>query len=175
MSKERKLTETEHGLVPEGEGWFVLNAADACWNANERFGTYCDFEGKTKFTQVGMHIHILRPGQPNCLYHEEDQQEDFLVLSGECLLLVDGQERPLRKWDFFHSTPGTRHVFVGAGAEDCAILMIGKRDPQTKLLYPRDDVAVKHSASAKEETTEPPVAYDGTPPSTPIPTPAIFG
>lgn len=175
MSQERKLTETEHGLVPEGDGWFVLNCADACWNENERFGTWCDFEGKTKFTQVGLNIHIIAPGQPNCLYHEEDQQEDFLVLSGECLLLVDGEERPLRKWDLFHATPGTRHVFIGAGSEPCAILMIGHRDPDTKLLYPRDDVAVKHGASTQAETTDPKQAYAGTPESKPIPTPAMFG
>jgi uncharacterized cupin superfamily protein len=51
---------------------------------------------------LGMSIQVLAPGEPNSMYHWEAEQEDFLVLSGEALLIVEGQERPLKQWDFVH-------------------------------------------------------------------------
>ena len=105
MVEEARLEETETGLMPVGEGWFVVNARDARWARNEAFGAQCAFEGpwpEAWFAELGIKLSVLQPGQPNCLYHRESQQEDFLVLAGECLLLVEGQERPLKAWDFFH-------------------------------------------------------------------------
>jgi uncharacterized cupin superfamily protein len=96
--------------------WFVVNVRDARWRRHETFGASCRFETpQTPFDQLGVNIRVLQPGEPNCLYHSENLQEDFLVLAGECLLLVDGEERPLQAWDFVHCPPGTEHVFVGAG------------------------------------------------------------
>ena len=36
---------------------------------------------------------MLDPGEPMAMYHWETDQEDFLVLSGEPLLIVEGEER----------------------------------------------------------------------------------
>jgi uncharacterized cupin superfamily protein len=156
---EARLQRTESGLVPEGEGWFVLNAREARWAQHEALGSACSFEGDVPFSAYGVNVHVLRPGEPNCMYHEEDAQEDFLVLAGECLLLVEGQERRLRAWDFVHCPPGTAHVFVGAGSGPCAVLMIGQRRPQLSVRYPVDELAASHGASVERETTSPDEAY----------------
>ena len=105
----------------------MLNARDARWWHHDTFGSSVIFEGDARFPQFGINIQVLEPGQPNCMYHGENAQEDFLVLSGECLLLVNGEERPLKQWDFVHSPAWTEHVFVGAGDGPCAILMVGAR------------------------------------------------
>jgi uncharacterized cupin superfamily protein len=87
--------------------WFVVNVRDARWRTHETFGASCRFEmPETPFEQLGINIRVLQPGQPNCLYHSESLQEDFLVLAGQCLLLVDGEERPLQAWDFVHCPAG---------------------------------------------------------------------
>jgi uncharacterized cupin superfamily protein len=158
MVPEAKLVETEHGLVPEGEGWFVLNAQEARWFRGDAFGAAVTFEGEARFPEVGINIHVIDPGQPNCMYHRESVQEGFLVLSGECLLLVEGEERRLRAWDFFHCPAGVNHVFVGAGDGPCAILMIGAR-PDKSIVYPVDEVATRHRACVEQETPEPREAY----------------
>jgi uncharacterized cupin superfamily protein len=157
---EAKIAQTENGLAVESEGWFVLNAADAVWVRNERGGEWCIFESReARFPEVGVNIHVVHPGQPNAAYHSENQQEDFLVLSGECILLVEGEERRLRAWDFVHCPPGTHHVFVGAGDGPCAILMIGARREDKELHYPADELAAKYDASATEDTYDPREAY----------------
>ena len=153
MVPEARLTKTDEGLVPESEGWFVLNACHAQWWRHETFGSVVTFEGDdAEFRELGINIHVLAPGQPNCMYHGENAQEDFLVLSGECLLLVEGEERPLKQWDLFHCPPWTEHVFVGTGDRPCAILMVGARPKPGELLYPVVEVARKHSASVEQET-----------------------
>lgn len=165
MIPEASMDKTPEGLVPRGEGWYVLNLAEAAWGRNERFGSYCGFEGDARFPHFGINVHVLQPGQPNCLYHGESSQEGFLVLSGECLLIVEGRERPLKAWDFVHCPPGTRHVFVGAGNGPCAILMAGARAPHdSEILYPVEPAALKHGAGVETETPEPTVAYASSPP-----------
>ncbi len=159
MTQEARLVETESGLEPDGDGWFVVSVADACWWRNEVFGATCDFEGETRFPQLGINLHVLMPGQPNCMYHRESVQEDFLVLSGECLLLIEGGERRLKAWDFVHCPPWTDHVFVGAGSGPCVILMVGARRPDEEVVYPVSEVAQKHGAGVEEETTQPREAY----------------
>jgi uncharacterized cupin superfamily protein len=100
---EAPLEDSGAGLAAAGEGWFVVNVRDTGWMTSEKFGSPCDFESRAvSFPQLGINISVLEPGQPNCLYHSESQQEAFLVLSGECKLLVEGEERLLRAWDFFH-------------------------------------------------------------------------
>jgi quercetin dioxygenase-like cupin family protein len=120
-------------------GWYVVNVRDAEWLTSETdgplqpSGAECTFEGD----QFNVRLHVLEPGEPNGLYHQESAQEDFLVLSGECRLLVEGEERLMRRWDFFHAPPGTEHIFVGAGDGPCVILMVGARpgahDPVSRL------------------------------------------
>jgi uncharacterized cupin superfamily protein len=150
---ETQLVPGDSGLVPGGEGWFVVNVGEAQWRASDYFGADCFFEGpNVEFGDLGVNICLLRPGQPNCLYHRESLQEDFLVLSGECLLLVDGQERPLKAWDFFHCPPGVDHVFVGAGNGPCAVLMVGARREGLEIVYPVSELAQRHGAGVEVET-----------------------
>jgi uncharacterized cupin superfamily protein len=157
--EEAKLAETETGLVPEGEGWFVVNAREARWQHHEAFGRWCRFEGDERFPLYGINLHVVEPGQPNCMYHREDEQEDFLVLAGECILLIEGEERPLRAWDFVHCPAWTEHVFVGAGSGPCVILMVGTRQPDAGVLYPVSEVALRHGAGVEKETPSPDEAY----------------
>jgi uncharacterized cupin superfamily protein len=155
---------TDNGLVPDGEGWFVLSARDAVWEENEAEGCAVGWESPDhRFPDFGVNIHVLWPGQPNCMYHGEVDQEDFLVLSGECLLLVEGEERKLGVWDFVHCPAWTEHVFVGAGDGPCAILMIGGRRGRG-VVYPVVDVALKHRAGVENETRDAKEAYASIPP-----------
>jgi uncharacterized cupin superfamily protein len=167
--EEAPLRETEAGLVPEGDGWFVVNVADGRGIRTDRFGAACVFEGAGRFPEFGVNVHVLQPGQPNSLYHREDAQEAFLVLSGEALAIVEDEERPLRAGDLLHTPPGTAHVLVGAGDRPCAILMVGTRKRPETLLYPVSEVAARYRASVKEETSDEGAAYAGTPPPEPGP------
>jgi uncharacterized cupin superfamily protein len=157
---EANLEQTDEGLAVASDGWFVVNLADVVWERNEKGGEYSDIDPKSgRFEQYGIGVHVLHPGQPNGLYHSESVQEDFLVLSGECVLLVEEQERRLKPWDFVHCAPGTRHIFVGAGDGPCAILMVGARGEGKTLHYPVSELAAKYDASASEETENPREAY----------------
>jgi uncharacterized cupin superfamily protein len=157
---EARLEDSGSGLAPAEDGWFVVNVRDAAWITQDQTGSACVFESKESwFKDFGINVSVLGPGEPNCLYHSESQQESFLVLSGECKLLVDGEERPLKAWDFFHCPAGTQHVFVGAGDGPCVILMAGARSEDEQLLYPVSELAAQYGASAKEETTDPKEAY----------------
>jgi len=165
MVPESPLEQTEHGLVATGKGWFVLNARDAPWRAREGRGAYCEFEGfddAPDFSQLGINIMMLGPREPMAMYHWEADQEDFLVLSGEALLIVEGEERPLRQWDLVHCPAGTKHVIVGAGDGPCYVLAVGARDRSTGPDwggYTVDDAALRHGAGVEEETTDASQAY----------------
>ena len=159
--KEASSEETPYGRYVTSEGWFVLNLAEALAVRNEeKGGAAYPLEARAApFADVGVNVKILWPGDPNALYHSENAQEGFLVLSGACTLIVEEEERPLRQWDYFHCPAGTRHVMVGAGERPCAILMIGSRPEVETLNYPVSDVAAKHGASAAKETADPDEAY----------------
>jgi uncharacterized cupin superfamily protein len=158
--REARIEQSEEGAVVASDGWFVLNLADAAWERSERGGEWLSPEPPdARFAQYGIGPHVLHPGQPNGLYHCENVQEDFLVLFGECILVVEEQERRLKQWDFVHCPPGTHHIFVGAGDGPCAILMVGARGEGKKLHYPPSEVAARHGASAPEETDSPREAY----------------
>jgi uncharacterized cupin superfamily protein len=156
-TEEAPLEERDGGKVPSGDGWFVLNAKDARW-LDGHFGAYTRFEGDHRFGSIGINIGVLAPGQAACMYHGEDEQEDFLVLSGECLLLIEEQERHLKQWDFVHCPAWTKHVFVGAGDGPCAVLAIGTR-LNDATIYPESELAQRHNAGVAIETTEPSEAY----------------
>jgi uncharacterized cupin superfamily protein len=133
---------------------------DAEWSTSNTFGSGCYFESEEFwFPRLGINLSVLEPGQPSALYHSENQQEAFVVLSGECRLLVDGGERLLRAWDFFHSPAGTEHIFVGAGDAPCVILMAGVRSKDEQLHYPVSELAARYGASAEEETSDFKQAY----------------
>ena len=165
---EARLEDFGSGLAPASDGWFVVNVRDAEWVASDGgkqpFGSACAFENerqKVEFPQFGIRLHILEPGEPNGLYHSESDQEAFLVLSGECKLLVEGEERLLGAWDFFHSPAWTEHILVGAGDGPCVILMAGARSQDMRGLYPVSELAARYGASATEETSDPEQAYVG--------------
>jgi uncharacterized cupin superfamily protein len=154
------MEQSEMGLVAATEGWFAVNVRDAAWVTHDHFGDACVIESDAApFGQIGYTIVVLQPGEPSALYHREGNQEDFLVLTGECLLLVEGEERPLRAWDFVHCPPGTEHIFVGAGDGPCVIFMAGARDRNKDAMYVRSEVALKHRAGVEQDTPSSPEAY----------------
>jgi uncharacterized cupin superfamily protein len=157
---EASSSDTPHGREITSDGWFVLNLADAVAVRNEQSGgaTYPLEPAEHPFADVGVHVKVLWPGDPNALYHVERAQEGFLVLSGECTLIVEESERKLRQWDYFHCPAGTGHVFIGAGGRPCAILMIGRR-PDGPIHYPLSELAARYGASVGAETDDPDQAY----------------
>ncbi len=162
MVPEAQLESTEHGLVPKGDGWFVLNAREARWRAGEGRGSISQFEGETEFPQLGIHLFVLGPGEPMSMYHWEADQEDFLVLAGEAVLIVEGEERQLRQWDLAHCPAGTKHTIVGAGDSPCVVLAVGARDRSTGPDwggYTVDEAALRHGAGVERDTTDQSEAY----------------
>src|SRR4051812_5700303 len=151
------------GRVPETGGWFVLNAKDARWLAGT-LGEYCAWEGKDEahFEQLGINLNVLHPGVPMAMYHRENTQEDFLVLAGECLAIVEGVERPMKQWDLLHCPANVPHVVIGAGDGPALVLAVGARTKDDNdLLYPEDPTAQRHDAGVKTETADPKEAYAG--------------
>jgi uncharacterized cupin superfamily protein len=162
MVREAQLESTESGVVAKSDGWFVLNARVARWYHREGRSAFCDLEGDTEFEQVGINVQVLEPGLPMAMYHWEVDQEDFLVVSGEALLIVEGEERPLHAWDFVHCASRTKHTIVGAGAGPCVIVAVGARAHQDGPDwggYTVDDTAIAHGAGVDEETNDPAAAY----------------
>lgn len=162
MVPEAPLEETEHGLVPTGDGWYVLNAREARWYHAEGRPAFCDLEGEQDFPQLGINVQVLPPGAAMAMYHWESDQEDFLVLSGEAILIVEGKERPLRAWDFVHCPAFTKHTIVGAGDGPCVVVAVGTRanagTPDWGG-YTVDGVAQRYGAGVEKETSEPTEAY----------------
>jgi uncharacterized cupin superfamily protein len=162
MIREARLKHTETGLVAAEDGWFVLNAREARWHRGEGRGARLGFEGESEFPQVGINLYVLPPGEPMAMYHWEADQEDFLVVSGEALLIVEGEERPLRQWDFVHCPAETGHTIIGAGKAPCVVLAVGARENQSGPDwggYPVDETALRHGAGVDRETNEARKAY----------------
>jgi len=162
MIPEASLDATDAGLVASGEGWFVLNARDARWRDRPGRGYSLPFEGAMDFPQLGVTMFVLGPGEPIGMYHWESAQENFLVLAGEALLLIEGEERPLRQWDFVHCPRETKHIILGAGDGPCAVLAVGGRgqhDARGWGGYTRDELALRHGAGVEQETDDAAEAY----------------
>ncbi len=173
MTPEAPLERTEHGLIAAGEGWFVLNAREARWFKHEGRGVTPALQGRGDFPQVALGLCLLAPGEPMSMYHWETDQEDFLILSGEALLIIEGEERPLRRWDFVHCPPGTKHVIVGAGEFPCTVFAVGALEHHTTGsrvddtlqgapdwgAYTVDEAALRHGAGVENETTDADEAY----------------
>ena len=161
---EAKLEDLGSGLTPTTGGWFVVNVRDAEWWSSDGRGARCAFENEygeppVEFGQLGINVTVLEPGQTG-LYHAESNQEAFLVVSGQCALLVEEGQRRLRAWDFFHSSPWTEHAFVGAGDGPCVIVMVGSRSGPG-VRYPVSELAARFGASVAEETSDWSQAYAG--------------
>ena len=168
MVEEARLEAVESGLAPVTPGWFVVNARDAAWVNNDVTGGVCIFEaddfvlrGRPDLEeyvkpQAGFVLRVLKPGRPAGMYHAESVEEDFLVLMGECVLLIEGEERHLRAWDFVHCPPGTAHSFVGASDGPCVIVCAGNRDFDDDTFwreYRRSEVALRYGASVEADTS----------------------
>ena len=165
---ETPLGQTPEGLVPEGDGWFVVNIGDARGRQSHKFGQAVRFaHDEAPFRGFGINVRLLQPRQPNCHYHRESKPEAFLVLDGECIAIIEDEERPMRKGDFFYAPPGTAHVIVGAGEAACAVLMVGLRDEAEVVEYPVSETAARYGASVQEHTDEPAVSYAGLDPPRP--------
>jgi len=161
VSPEAPVRQTEAGTIPSGDGWFVLNAQDAAWQEREGRWAMLPFRADKEFDQLGINLFVLAPGEPLGMYHSEQDQEGFLVLAGEALLLIEGQERPLHQWDFVHCPPGTEHTIVGGQAGSCVVLGVGSREhqPRTGWHYPVNALALRRNAGVKRETTDMAEAY----------------
>jgi uncharacterized cupin superfamily protein len=181
MVPEASLHQTGDGLVASSDGWFVLNARDAQWRYREGKAVL-SFEGETDFAQLGIVLIVLAPGEPMAMYHWETDQEDFLVLAGEALLVIEGEERSLQQWDFVHCPAGSGHVIVGAGDGPCAVLAVGAREHQTTRAadgslqwrpdwgaYTVDEAALRHGAGVQTETSDEEEAYARFPETKPSP------
>jgi mannose-6-phosphate isomerase-like protein (cupin superfamily) len=177
VTPEARLEETEAGLVPASEGWFVLSAREARWFEKPGQGFSLpltgagDEEAEAFFPMLGMSIRVMSPGVPSTTYHWETEQEDFLVLAGEGILIVEGQERPLKQWDFVHCPPGTKHAFAGAGNAPFVLLGAGSRRFQKDGpwgSYCVDATAARYNASPPEDTDDGRIAYARFPKSRPV-------
>jgi uncharacterized cupin superfamily protein len=161
-----RFEQTDYGLVANGDGWYVLNLRDAEWRHADGRGAVCvvldEFEGERRDVSFGVNPFVLQPGEPMAIYHWEADQEAFLVVAGEATLIVEGEERPLRAWDFVHSPPRTSHVIVGAGGGPCVVIAIGGRQ-HDELGFPADEVARRYGASVEADTIEGDVAYSDVP------------
>jgi uncharacterized cupin superfamily protein len=178
MVPEAQLEETEAGLVPASAGWFVMNARDARWIAQPGRGHNLpltgldEHEAETYFPMLGMAIRVIDPGNPSSTYHWETEQEDFLVLSGEAVLIVEGEERRLKQWDFVHCPPETKHAFAGAGDRPCVLLCASSRQFQKDGpwgFYCADETAARRNASSPEDTQDGALAYARFPAAHPTP------
>ena len=153
---------SKNGLVVDGEGWFIVNARESRWGNEGPLGSYCTFEGKRRFPQLGINISVLEPGEAMGMYHRENAQEGFLVVAGECLLIVEGQERQLRAWDFFHCPGGTEHIIAATGEEAAIVVAVGARGRGIGggIVYLVSEIAARHAASVERETTSSAEAYE---------------
>jgi uncharacterized cupin superfamily protein len=163
MVPEAELQDTDAGRVAKGDGWYVVNAKDTRWYYAEGRSAVSDFEGDAEFSQLGINLQVLGPGVPMSMYHWEADEEDFLVVAGEGVLIIDGEERALKQWDFVHCPPRTSHVIVGAGEKGCVVIAVGARidsvDNPDWGGYPVNETARKYGASADKDTSIPKEAY----------------
>lgn len=172
---EARMEETPVGRVPADDGWFILNLSEIAWETLPGGGTWCIFESKAaRSPRLGIGVHVLGAGEAPGFYHAESEQEGFLVLSGECIAVIEGQERRMRQWDYLHCPPDTEHITIGAGKEPCAILMVGTRDPSRSIRYVVNEAAARHGASVARATSSPREAYADQPPITPARAPAPY-
>jgi uncharacterized cupin superfamily protein len=171
MVQEARLQDVGSGLAPVSPGWFVVNVGEAAWLHHDAFGGRCVFESSRRvlaerpdaepqmFADTGFTLAVLEPGKPTGMFHAESAQEDFLVLAGTCLLIVEDEERELRAWDFLHCPAGTRHTFVGTGDGPCVLFMTGARREAKTIVYPVAEHALARGAGVEVETNDPMEAY----------------
>ena len=171
---EAELEQTDVGVVPRSVGWFVLNVRDGRWYDKPEQGFSApltgddEYEAETFFPMLGMAIRVMNPGDVSTTYHWETEAEDFLVLAGEAIAILEGQERRIGQWDFVHCPPGTKHAFVGAGDRPCVLLCASSRQFQKDGpwgYYCTGETAAKYNAASSQDTQDGSIAYARFPPS----------
>jgi|SRR5581483_1845923 len=132
--------------------WFVRNARDLEWTRNG-LGAYCDLlqGGDDAAEEFAINLNVLGRGEPMALYHHEPHQEGFLVLRGECELIVEGESHALRRWDYVHCSADVPHVVVGAGDDPALVLAVGSRVGGGRATYPPEPLAARYGASTDDE------------------------
>jgi mannose-6-phosphate isomerase-like protein (cupin superfamily) len=169
---EAKIKDIDSGCQPADDGWFILNLEEIGWATVSGGGIWCGFESPTAPSPLlGIGVHILHPGDTPGFYHSESNQEGFLVLSGECVAIVEGEERRMGPWDYLHCPPGTAHITIGAGDGPCAIVMVGTRSPDQTIHYLPEPAAARYGAAVAVATDSPREAYANRPPIVPAPSP----
>jgi mannose-6-phosphate isomerase-like protein (cupin superfamily) len=172
MTDKARIEQTEEGLVPADAGWFILNLSEIRWEATPGGGTWCIFESpEARSPLLGIGVHILGPGESSGYYHAEGNQEGFLVLSGECIAIVEGEEHRMKQWDYLHCPPGTAHITVGTGPQPCALLMVGTRSMDAAIHYLVEPLAARHGASVERPSDSPAEVYAERPPLVTTPSP----
>lgn len=156
---ESEYVAGEFGKSTKGEGWSILNLAECVWLDSPQFGCFARLEGTEPFKDLGLNVHVLNEKQPACMYHSENKQEGFLVLFGECRVIVNDEERALKTWDYLHCPAGVEHLLVGGDNGPCALLMVGARGEDATLNYPVNEKARAFGGSADPATTNPKEAY----------------
>jgi uncharacterized cupin superfamily protein len=164
---EAPFEETEHGLVCTGDGWFLVNARDVRWRESKGRGVSSNFGGDTLFAQLGVGITVVGPNEPTTSYHWESNEEDFLVLRGGGIAILDGEEHRLRQWDAIHCPPGVVHAFVG-GPEGLVLFGVGARENPDAGSYIADPLAARYGAAPERDTEDPREAYKSFPPREPV-------
>ena len=165
---EARLEDKGNGLVAAGQGWFVMNVRKGRWSDKPAQGYAIsltgrdEYEAETFFPMLGMAIRVMAPGDVATTYHWETEAEDFLVLAGECIAVIEGEERRLKQWDFVHCPPEAKHAFIGASDEPCVLLCASSRQFQKDGpwgYYCADETAAKYNAASPEDTQDGSVAY----------------
>jgi Cupin domain len=158
---EASVRMSKNGLVTDGEGWFVVNARESRWRDEGPLGSYCTFEGKRAIPAFRDQYQRPRAGRDDGDVPPRDRQEAFLILAGECTLIVEGRGRQLVAWDFFYCPPGTGHSIVAAGRQAAVVLAVGARGRGVGggVVYPVCKAAARYGASVARETTSSAAAY----------------
>jgi uncharacterized cupin superfamily protein len=164
---EAPFEETEHGLVCKGDGWFLVNARDVRWRESTGRGVSSNVGGDMLFDQLGVGITIVGPGEPTTMYHWESNEEDFIVLRGGGIAILDGEEHQLRQWDAIHCPPGVAHAFVG-GPDGLVLFGVGAREHADEGAYVADPVAARFGAAPERDTDDTGEAYKRFGPREPV-------
>lgn len=179
LDRSARREDGRRGLRPTPGGGFILHVDDAQWLDNG-LTARCLLDrqdGVERFEQYGVNVQYLRPGQPNCRYHREFEfDETMLALDGSGVVLVEGEERPVRAGDVIHCPAGTGHVFVASPDHPLVLFLLGTRDANVAEWgeYPADERAATYGASVETTTPQPEVAYVDRPEFVPAPAPWPF-
>lgn len=97
-------------------------------------------------THFGVNLTRLPPGAASALRHAHEKQDEFVyILEGECVLVTDAGESPMRAGMCagFRAGTGDAHHLVNRGAADCLYLEIGDRTLFEHVTYPDDDLMIR--------------------------------